>query len=117
MRTQPGPIPEGWRKIVLRILENGKFGKEIQVPVRTIRDWEAGSLGAFPTDVRYPLIAALSRPGVIGKAIPNQPEPGDTYAFWMYYESRKFYAKVCLHRGNVTIKILSAHIPDKGDEL
>jgi len=116
------PIPEDWRSNVLRILKEGKFGREIQVPRRVQSDWEADSLGAFPTDVRYALSDALSRSGVIGKLIPDQPEPGVTYAFWMFYrcmsgENRKFYAKICLHHGNVTIKILSAHLPDKGNEL
>ena len=122
MPTQPDPIPDAWRKAVLRILEKGEFGREIQVPRRTYADWEADSLGAFPTEVRYPLIDALSKRGALGKLIPEQPEPGVTYAFWMHHrcsnnENRKFYAKVCLHRGNVTIKVLSAHLPDKGDEL
>ena len=122
MPSQPGPIPEAWRKAVLRILETGKFGHQIQLPRRTGADWQAGSLGSFLWDLRNPLIDALAKRGVIGKHIPDQPEPGETYAFWMYYqcangENRKFYAKVCLHRGNVTIKVLSAHLPDKGDEL
>ena len=82
-----------------------------------MRDWEAGTLGAFSFELRDALRDALGSPGVIGKAIPNQPEPGETYAFWMYRESRKFYAKICLHRGGVTIKVLSAHLPDKGDQL
>jgi hypothetical protein len=116
-----GPIPEEWRKAVLRILQNGRFGREIQAPKRVFADWEADSLGAFPTDVRYPLIDALSNAPVTGKLEPDQPEPGVTYAFWMHHlccdeEKRKFYAKICLFHDKVTIKLLSAHLPDKGPQ-
>ena len=117
MLAQVEPLPETWRKEVLRILEKGRFGRDIQVPKRTFDDWQADSLGAFPFEMHSPLVAALSQRGVTGKHIPNQPEPGETYAFWMYYRSRRFYAKICLHPGRVTIKILSAHLPDKGDAL
>lgn len=122
MPPQPVPIPEDWRVAVLRILKEGKFGREIQVSRRSRMDWVADSLGAFETEVRYALIDALTSSGVIGKYIPDQPEPGETYAFWMFFqcsngENRKFFAKVCLHHGRVTLKILSAHLPDKGDEL
>lgn len=115
------PIPEEWRNLVLRILRNGRFGREIQAPKRVFEDWEADSLGAFAFQVRDPLIDALSREGVIGKLEPNQPEPGITYAFWMYYtcgndERRKFYAKICLFSDQVTLKILSAHLPNRGDQ-
>ena len=115
------PIPEEWRKSVLQILRNGQFGREIRAPKRVFEDWEADSLGAFPFQVREPLIDALSREGVIGKLKPNQPEPGITYAFWMHYtcsndEQRKFYAKICLFGDQLTLKILSAHLPNKGDQ-
>src|SRR5438093_603359 len=124
LRQQPseGPIPDDWRNPVLRILRNGQFGREIQAPKRVFEDWEADSLGAFPFEVRDPLIDALSRDGVVGRLEPNQPEPGTTYAFWMYHtcgngERRKFYAKICLFNDQVTLKILSAHLPDKGDQF
>jgi hypothetical protein len=122
MSSKTGPIPEEWRKAVLRILQNGKFGREILLTYRAFADWEADSLGAFQFELREPLISALAKPGVVGKLIPDQPEPGQTYAFWMHHrcangEIRKFYAKVCLRRDRISIKILSAHLPDKGDEL
>lgn len=115
------PIPEHWRKKVLGILQTGTFGRSIRTTFRATQDWESDSLGAFSFEVRTPLIGALSKPGVIGKLEPNQPEPGVTYAFWMHHrrsdgENAKFYAKVCLFNDQVTIKILSSHLPDKGDE-
>ena len=121
-QTHPPQFQRTQRTTVLHILKEGRFGREIQAPRGTIARWEADSLGAFPTDVRYPLIDALSQADVTGKHIPDQPEPGETYAFWMFYqcgngENRKFYAKICLFRDKVTIKVLSAHIPNKGDNL
>lgn len=116
------PIPQEWLKPTLRILREGKFGREIVVPERIRNDWDAGTLGtAFLWDVRQPLIEALETPGVIGKLILDQPEPGTTYAFWFFFkvgdQVRKFYGKICLKNNKVTIKLLSAHLPDKGEEF
>lgn len=123
--NQPeAPIPENWRKSVLGILRTGMFGRQIRSTIRVMEDWQADSLGAFPTDVRYPLIEALSKSDVIGKLEPDQPEPGVTYAFWMHHlcgegdarQKRKFFAKICLFHDRITLKILSAHLPNWGDE-
>jgi hypothetical protein len=115
------PIPEEWLKPVLRILGEGKFGRDILIPERVRIEWDAHTLGnAFLWDVREPLIQALSTPGVRGKIEPGQPEPGVTYAFWFYFkvsdQTRKFYGKICLYNDKVKIKLLSAHLPDKGEE-
>ncbi len=110
------PIPETWIKPVVRILQNGTIAREILVPERVRRDWDAGSLGAFLWDVREPLIKALSISGVTGKLIMDQPEPGETYAFWFLYDSRKFYGKICLYNDKIKLKLLSAHRPDKGED-
>jgi hypothetical protein len=115
------PIPQEWLKPVLRILRDGKFGREILYPERVRNDWDAHTLGtAFLWDVREPLIQALSMPGVIGKLEPDQPEPGVTYAFWFHFKVgekiRRFYGKICLYNDKVKIKLLSAHLPDKGEE-
>jgi len=115
------PIPQEWLEPVLRISRQGIFGREIQVSTRVQNDWDAGTLGtAFLWDVREPLICALSAPGVTGVLKPDQPEPGVTYAFWFFFKVsdrlRKFYGKICLHHDKVTIKLLSAHLPDRGEE-
>ena len=110
------PIPEDWLKPVLRILQNGRFQHEILL-TKTVQDrWDADTLGvAFIWDVREPLITALSVPGVIGKRIVDQPEPGVTYAFWFIFRNRKFYGKICLYGNKLKIKLLSAHLPDHGE--
>src|SRR6185295_11111751 len=95
------PIPRAWIEPVVRIVRNGRFEKEILVPVRVRNEWDAQSLGAFLCDVREPIISALLVSGVMGKLIVDQPEPGETYAFWFHYktgdEIRKFYGKICLY--------------------
>ena len=116
------PIPQVWLEPVLRILREGKFVRDILVPERVRNDWDAGSLGtAFLWDLREPIIQALSAEGVIGKHQPDQPEPGETYAFWFHYRvagrDRKFYGKICLYPDKVRIKLISAHLPDKGEKF
>ena len=117
METQ---IPTDWLSPVLRILRDGRFEQEILVPRRVHDEWDAHSLGAFLWDVRDPLIAALSVAGVTGKLIVDQPEPGVTYAFWFFYKTgaglKKFYGKICLYNDKVKIKLLSAHLPNFGNE-
>jgi hypothetical protein len=74
----------------------------------------------FILELRDPLLAALSVPNAIGKLIPNQPEPGITYAFWFRpiidEKPKLFYGKICLYNDKLKIKLLSAHLPDKGIE-
>ena|SRR6266496_142146 len=110
------PIPETWLKPVLHILRTGDFAKQILVPHGVGIRWDSDSFGAFLGDVREPLIKALSFTGVRGKLIIDQPEPGETYAFWFFYDNRKFYGKICLYNDKIKIKLLSAHRPNKGDE-
>lgn len=118
METQ---IPHDWLEPVLKLLRVGRFEKDILVPRRVQQDWDADTLGAaFISDLREPLIAALSVANVSGKLIGDQPEPGVTYAFWFHYKRsdgmKKFYGKICFHNNKVTIKVLSAHLPNKGNE-
>lgn len=115
------PIPDEWLVPVLRILREGRFGHDIIFPTGVSDRWDADTLGtAFREDVRYPLIDALSEKGVIGMLEPRIKEPGVAYAFWFFFkvgaEIRRFYGKICLLNDKVKIKLLSAHLPDKGQE-
>lgn len=113
-------IPQDWLKPVLKILAGGRFEKDILVPKRVQNEWDSHSFGAFLCEVREPLIAALSAPNVGGKLIADQPEPGVTYAFWFFYRTadttRKFYGKICLYDDKIKLKLLSAHLPNFGNE-
>jgi len=115
------PIPNDWVSTVLRILRNGHFGRDILYPKGVSDRWDIDTLGTtFSWDVRDPLIQALSVPNVVGMFVHDQPEPGATYAFWFYFkvadEARKFYGKICLYHDKVKIKLLSTHLPNKGEE-
>jgi hypothetical protein len=59
------------------------------------------------------MVKALSVPGVKGVKIELR-EKGETYAFWYFYDNRQFYGKVCLRADKVSIKLVSAHLPEKG---
>jgi len=110
-------IPKDWLDPVLAILGQGEFGREIQLTTTVRNRWDADTLGqAFIYDVREPLMLALSVAGVTGKLITDQPEPGVTYAFWFYYDNRKFYGKICFFNNKVRLKLLSAHRPNKGED-
>jgi hypothetical protein len=114
-------IPPEWRDTVCRILETGTLGKEIVTTTRIFNDWQDAFPAAFLSDLVQAMKAALTGETVLGKRI-DQPESGITYAFWFYYddiegERRKMYGKICLKPDNKHAKLLSAHVPLRGDEL
>jgi hypothetical protein len=108
-------IPTEWLNPVVAVLDGGDR-KCVEITNRARLDWEATFPSAFLGDLLDALLDALSEPGVIGRHIVNQPEPGVTYAFWFYHQRRKLYGKICLRPNQLEIKILSAHRPLKGDD-
>jgi hypothetical protein len=110
------PIPDEWRTIVCRILQRGTVGREIEQTLRSRRDWEATFPLAFTHHLIDALQQTLSRPDVRGKQV-TADEPGETWAFFFWYETRQMYGKVCLRLCGKKIKIISAHIPLKGGSL
>jgi len=57
--------------------------------------------------------SALKKPDVIGLRVELR-ERGESYAFWYRFSEQLFYGKICLRAGNVRIKLVSAHLPEKG---
>jgi hypothetical protein len=110
------PIPEQWRIAVCHILQKGSIGREIEQTLRSLREWEAAFPAAFTFNLIDALRQTLLRPDVRGKAVLAD-EPGETWAFFFWYETRKMYGKVCLRLCGNKIKIISAHIPLKGESL
>ena len=116
------PIPDDWLIPVLGIIRKGKFGRDIIWPTSVSDRWDAGTLGIcdLREEVRYPLIDALSVKGVIGMLEPRILEPGVSYAFWFHFkvgdQIKKFYGKIRLSDNKTQIKLLSTHLPDKGQE-
>ena len=115
------PIPDDWRISVLQILRKGRFERDIIYPKGVFARWDADTLGnAWREEVRQPLIDALNVEGVIGMIEPRILEPGVSYAFWFHFKvgdhMKKFYGKICLFDNKTQIKLLSTHLPDKGQE-
>lgn len=113
------PIPKKeWLEPVVQLLRTGQFGrdKEIDIPPTTYIRWQGDSFGAWDYELRDDLIDALTKPLVMGKHVPDQPEMGVTYAFWFFHHRKQFYGKICLLNNRIQIKILSAHLPNKGIE-
>jgi hypothetical protein len=111
-------IPTGWLEPVIRFLSDGRVGKdkEIDIPPTTYIRWQSDSFGAWEYELREDLIDALTKPAVMGKYVPDQPEDGVTYAFWFFHKRRQFYGKICLLNNQIQIKVLSAHLPDRGTD-
>jgi hypothetical protein len=112
-------IPDDWVTTVCRILRTGSPGREIVTTLRVFTDWQAACPSAFPCDLVRAFLTALEKKGVTGKRV-DQPESGVTYAFWFYYEEeedepRKLYGKICLKPDSKHVKLLSAHVPLRGD--
>ncbi len=81
-----------------------------------MREWEAAFPAAFPYELIDALRNTLSRPEVRGKRVPLN-EPGETWEFFFWYEARKMYGKVCLRLCGKRVKIVSSHVPRKGEFL
>lgn len=106
-------IPKDWIDAVVRVIRTGAQGREILITKRALQDWEATTLG-FPYELLDSIERALVREGVTGNSVMGLEEPGETYEFWIFYNEKQLYCKVCLLEGRVSIKIISAHRPLKG---
>src|ERR1700738_4188845 len=114
--TENEPIPNEWRVAVCQILRPGTVGKEIEQTLRSFQEWEAAFPAAFTFDLIDALRETLSRPDVRGKQVQAK-DPGETWAFLFWHETRKMYGKVCLRLCGKRVKIISAHTPLKGESL
>lgn len=109
-------IPPPWIATVCEILDSNDLSR-IEWTVTAIQDWESQSYGAWQDVCHSVMSRALKNSGVTGRLV-YLAEKGETYAFWFMFDSRQFYGKICLREGNVRIKLVSAHEPEKGtDEL
>ncbi len=109
------PIPQAWINDVVRICRTGSLYREIIVTKRALQDWEATTMG-WPHELVDAIKEALIQTGICGNLVESMEDPGETYEFWIYYQGKQLYAKVCLLEGKVRIKIISAHTPLKGTE-
>lgn len=108
-------IPEHWIKTVMQILDTGGIDREIQVTVRARQNWEE-TTNLWGFDLVDAIKSALTSRGT-GKFIEAMHGDGETYAFWIFNKKQKLYAKLCLLKGRVSVRIISAHLPNNGDAL
>ncbi|MFC4994456.1 hypothetical protein [Rubritalea tangerina] len=113
------PIPPEWRTKVCSILRTGRDDKEVIYDPRASREWSATFPLAWSYNLKDAQRQALEVSGdVIGKKVHLdwQPEGSETWAFWFYHDGKKLYGKVTLLPDNKVIVIVSAHLPNKGDD-
>lgn len=114
--TGPAPIPKVWRQTVSQILCKGDRTK-IQTRLQSDHDWESTFPAAWDFDRFEALAAALEEETVQGRRINTMDEPGEVYAFWFDFQTRKLYGKINLLPPGDQILIYSNHIPRKGENL
>jgi hypothetical protein len=107
------PIPQEWVNAVVRIIRTGTRGREILITRRALQDWEATTM-SWPHDLLDSIERSLNQTDVKGNLEIGLDEDGEAYEFWIFYEGKQLYCKVCLLEGRLKIKIISAHRPLKG---
>src|SRR5688572_5500161 len=105
----PAPIPEDWRKDVIRILRsNDSRLIEWTTPAR--QRWEDDTFGNAQEYEAYDaMIAALQRDDVTGNETTSYPGQTGTYEFLFHFGRELMYGKIALCDGRLQILILSAH--------
>jgi len=109
------PIPESWWKPVREILREGDSAC-IEWTKQAFLDWRAATLSQFRNEAYEAMADYLSTADPIGRGI-NLPEEGETFAFFLQFNQRTLYAKICLRPSKRQIKIVSLHTPRRGDRL
>jgi hypothetical protein len=115
------PIPQDWIRKTVHILRNGQYGKNLLVRKTTaIEPWQAlTGRKAFLATLPAALIEALLKPNLRGR--PRQmDEEGPCYEFVFLHEfdiPRQVYAKIILTEHDTVVIVVSAHPPERQDEL
>ncbi|HWX21137.1 MAG TPA: hypothetical protein VN578_14655 [Candidatus Binatia bacterium] len=105
----PQPIPDAWRKDVIRILQTADR-RLIDWTLPARQRWDADTFGEGWEAEAYDLmIAALQDSGVQGNETTSMPGQAGTYEFLFKYKSSPMYGKIALGKDRKRILILSAH--------
>ena len=107
------PIPEAWRKDVIRILRSND--PQLIHWTRPARQtWEADTFGDAQEYEAYDaMIAALEREGIEGNETTSYPGQVATHEFLFSFRNRPMYGKIALYEDRLRILILSAHKPKR----
>lgn len=105
----PKPIPEDWRKVVVRILRTSD-SRLIQWTRPARQRWDDDTCGDAQDYQAYDaMIAALQSDDVTGNETTSYPGQEATYEFLFSFQTRPMYGKVALYENRLHILILSAH--------
>jgi hypothetical protein len=104
-----GPIPEAWRKDVVRILHSND-PRLIEWTPQALQRWEDDTYGgAQEPDAYDAMIAALEHDDVTGNETTSYPGQVATWEFLFPFRTRTMYGKIALKKDRLRILILSAH--------
>jgi hypothetical protein len=108
-----GPIPEAWRKDVVRILRAADYRLiEWTLPAR--QRWETDTFGDAQEFEAYDaMIDALQREDITGNETTSMRGQCGTYEFFFEFRRRPMYGKIALFDDRLRILILSAHKPKR----
>jgi len=107
------PIPEAWRKDVIRILRTNDR-RLIEWTTPALQHWEADTFGEAQEYEAYDaMIAALERENIEGDETTSYSGQVGTYQFMFSFRCRPMYGKIALYEKRLRILILSAHKPKR----
>ncbi len=107
------PIPEAWRKDVIRILRTNDR-RLIEWTTPALQRWETDTFGDAQDYEAYDaMIAALEREGIEGNETTSYPGQTATYEFLFSFRDRPMYGKIALYDDRLRLLILSAHKPKR----
>lgn len=102
------PIPEAWRRDVVRILRTFSE-RQISWTPQAFQRWKSDSFGGWKQEAYEAMIAALSHDGIEGDQTTSQAGQAATYQFFFWRGNTRMYGKIALLKNHINILILSAH--------
>jgi hypothetical protein len=102
------PIPEVWRKDVVRILRTCS-DRRISWTPQAFQRWKTDSNGGWRNEAYEAMIAALSNAGIEGDETTSEKGQAATYQFLFWRGTTLMYGKIALLKNRIQILILSAH--------
>lgn len=108
-----GPIPEAWRRAVVRILRTND-PRVIKWTRPALQRWDADTFGDGQKFEAYDaMITALEDANATGNETTSYPGQSGTFEFFFSFRSKTMYGKIALNQDDLQVLILSAHKPTK----
>lgn len=102
------PIPEVWRKDVVRILRTSS-DRQISWTPMAFQRWKTDTFGGWKNEAYDAMIAALSNESIEGDETTSYEGQAATYQFLFWRGTTRMYGKIALLKNRISILILSAH--------